>query len=155
MHPAAAFEIKQHCTALISELDWAGCETVKLDQTTDGMLIGSSETTFAIDLDGDLTAEDTIGIASLIDVLCELSRCHQVDWCIEHDYEDEPIGCVREGIADVAVIEELSTICTIGEMLGDFDDDLDLSDQEWSEQIQADLRADDGEPKLLKFPGVE
>ena len=92
MHPAAAFEIKQHAEVLNKGLDWSGCEQVRLDQSTGGTLAGSSETTFAIDLDGDLTAQDTLGMASLIDVLCELSRCHSVDWCIEHDYEDEIVA---------------------------------------------------------------
>ena len=52
------------------------------------------------------------------------------------------------------MIEELGTICTIGEMLGDFDDDLDLSDQDWSHEKQQQMLSED-EPQFLKFPGVE
>ena len=75
-----------------------------------------------------------------------------MDWEIEHDYEPDVIGYIREGVADLEVIEELETIRTIGEMLGDFDDQeigeenflVELSESEASE-----------EPRLLKFPGLE
>ena len=64
---------------------------------------------------------------------------------------------IREGVADLAVIEELETIRTIGEMLGDFDDDEvidDIGQASLFSDIAAELADDQEGPRLLKFPGI-
>ena len=160
MHPARAYEIKKHAAELNGLYEWVGSEEVVLDQGTDGILAGSSTTSFVVDpeIAGQLIVanEQSAGdIATLIDVLCELSRCHDVDWEIEHDYEPDVVGCIRGGVADVRVLEELETIRTIGEMLGNLDDDFDddLEDEESYADAQAVGEEHDG-PRLLKFPGT-
>jgi hypothetical protein len=160
MHPARAYEIKKHAAELNALYAWVGSDEVGLDQSTDGILAGSSATSFVIDAEGadqDLVAnEQSAGdIATLIDVLCELSRCHDVDWEIEHDYEPDVVGCIRGGVADVRVLEELETIRAIGEMLGNFDEDFedDLEDDDSYLDAQAVGDEQDG-PRLLKFPGI-
>lgn len=163
MHPALAFQIKRRANQLNSNFGWDGCESVQLEQTTNGLLGGSSTTMFAADPDFDMGINDETAsdIAALIDVLCELSREFEVDWQIEHDYEEDVVGCIREGIADVEVIEELETICAIGEMLGDFEgdgedfDDESIDNGTWDDGTQVSLLLDTDEPRLLKFPGVE
>ena len=154
MHPAAAFEIKKQASELNDLYAWNGCEEVVLEQRTDGILAGSSVTSFVVDaefLAADASLDSAGDIARLIDVLCELSRCHEVDWEIEHDYEPEVVGCIREGIADIELIEELETIQTIGEMLGDFDE----HELETDHMIEVPDAEDYEGPRLLKFPGLD
>ena len=57
---------------------------------------------------------------------------------------------------DPEVLEELETIRTIGEMLGDFDD-VELADVISPADYLADvLEPEDADgPRLLKFPGIE
>ena len=160
MHPALAFELKKRAVELNELYEWGCCEEVTLNQQTDGLLQGSSATSFVADpeeLDEHESIESAGDMATLVDVLCELSRCHEVDWEIRHDYEPDVIGFIREGVADLAVIEELETIRTIGEMLGDFDDDEVIEDMGQSSlfsEIAAELSDDQEGPRLLKFPGI-
>ena len=46
MHPARAFEIKQHAERLVEGYMWFSCEPVMLQQKTDGHLAGNSKPNF-------------------------------------------------------------------------------------------------------------
>ena len=163
MHPARAFEIKKYAAELNEMYAWIGCDQVVVNQSTDGLLGGASTTSFIIDAEFveemESSNEESAGdIATLIDVLCELSRAHDVDWEIEHDYEPDVIGCIRNGIADIQVLEELETIRTIGEMLGDFDDDeLDeeLDDDTSNLRDTSGVSKEVDGPRLLRFPTTD
>ncbi len=48
----------------------------------------------------------------LLDVLCQLSRDHRVDWEISHDFSDGPVGSIRSGVADVEVVAEIERALT-------------------------------------------
>ncbi len=48
----------------------------------------------------------------LLDVLCQLSREHRVDWEISHDYRDGPVGYIRSGVADGEVVAEIEKVLT-------------------------------------------
>lgn len=159
MHPAQAFEIKKQAANLNDLYSWEGCDEVGLEQKSDGFLSGSSPTTFVADAEmlHEFDSLESAGdMEALVDVLCELSRNHEVDWEIRHDYEPDVIGYIREGIADIEVLEELETIRTIGEMLGDFDD-VELADVISPADYLADILEpeDAAGPRLLKFPGID
>ena len=163
MHPAQAFEIKQHAEKLVGRYSWGGCEPVLLQQQTDGYLTGQSKPIFfpaEVDSGGaDLDALPGGTVLALAEVLCVLSREHDVDWEIGHNYEPEPIGCICNGIADQDLIEQLETFGSIGDLLDDMlegdddqwqDDELDFVDDQ-----SGDEDRDDEEPRVLKFPGTE
>ena len=167
MHPAQAFEIKQHAESLVGRYSWLSCEPISLKQQPDGYLSGQSKPTFfpaeveseAVHIDG--MPDGTV--LSLAEVLCVLSREHGVDWSIGHDYEPEPIGQISNGVAGEDLIEQLETFGSIGDLL---DDSLDSFDGEnpdtWSANSNNDVESaaqgedhDDEGPRLLKFPSVE
>lgn len=164
MHPKLAFQIKKRAAQLNTIYPWAGCESVQLQQGTDGILGGDSTTCFLADPDLDVGINDAAAsdIAALVDVLCELSREFEVDWQLEHDYETDVVGYIRFGIADAEVLEELETICAIGEMIGEYDEEEGIEEafgdddgSAWATELQVQLIDDPDEPRLLKFPGVE
>ena len=146
MHPAQAYAIKQHAEQLVDGYLWHSCEPVVLDQQSDGYLTGQSKPNFyPAEIDSD--------------VLCVLSRDHGVYWMIEHDFEEEPIGRIRDGVADDDLVEQLETVGSMGDLL----DDLDETDESSWETVELGLLdhtrgdddPDDDEPRVLKFPGTE
>lgn len=164
MHPALAYEIKQHAERLIGEYMWLGCEPVVLRQQTSGYLAGQSKPNF-FPAEIDAHAVHTKGVPdgtvlALAEVLCVLSRDHGVDWDIGHDYEPEPIGCICNGVADSELIEQLETFGSIGDLLDDMLEDDDESEWETPgfglvDDASSDEDLDDEEPRVLKFPGAE
>lgn len=163
MHPARAFEIKQHAELLIRRFLWASCEPVLLRQQHDGRLVGQSKPVFfPAEIDGG--DHDPHGlpdgtVMTLAEVLCELSREYEVEWEIGHDYEPAPIGVIAGGVVDDDLMEQLETFGSIGDLLED------VSDQEESEWESFEFDQprerswprgfDDEEPRVLKFPGTD
>jgi hypothetical protein len=170
MHPARAYEIKQHAERLVEGFVWFSCQPVLLQQTTDGYLGGHSKPNF-FPAESDPGAPHADGlpdgtIVTLAELLCVLSREHGVNWDVGHDYEPEPIGRICDGIADPELIEQLETFGSMGDllddMMGEWDDDLawdgveDLLPEEPSGKKEAnERRFDEEEPRVLKFPGTE
>jgi hypothetical protein len=163
MHPARAYEIKQHAQRLIDGYTWVSCEPVIVHQQSDGYLAGQSKPNF-FPAEIEAHAADMEGIPdgtvlALAEVLCLLSRDHGVDWDIAHDYEPDPIGRICDGVADVDLIEQLETLGSLGDLL---DEMLEDDDAEWESSgfgVVDDPSSDDDhqeeEPRVLKFPGTE
>ena len=122
--PSEAEAIDQTAARLCDDPEWAGCEPVDFFECLDanlnggpypeGHLSGSSKLSFQAPEELALPGEETriVTIRDLIDTLCQVSRDHQVDWEIEHDYHIGPVGYIRSGLADdnlVAEIDRLST----------------------------------------------
>jgi hypothetical protein len=176
MHPALAFEIKQHAERLIGQYAWLSCEPISLQQQSDGYLEGQSKPSF-FPAEADAHEADLEGlpdgtVLTLAEVLCSLSREHGIDWQLGHDYEPDWIGRICNGVADVELIEQLETFGSIGDLLDEaldeFDDnDLEEGDFQWkSGEIDffddsklsedgEDEDLDDTGPRVLKFPGSE
>ena len=51
-----------------------------------------------------------VTIRDLIDALCQISREHQIDWEIGHDYHDGPVGYIRSGLADDKLVAEIDRL---------------------------------------------
>ncbi len=165
MHPARAYEIKQHAEQLIKQYTWLSCEPVLLEQNSDGVLAGNSKPNFfPAELDPESASLEGLPdgtIVTLAEVLCVLSRDHGVNWEIGHDYEPEPIGWIQEGVADADLIDQLETFGSIGDLLDDL-----ASEEEDAAEAEAvpkgsrrntngEKEQDDEEPRLLKFPGTQ
>jgi hypothetical protein len=58
----------------------------------------------------------------MLDVLCRLSREHGVDWGIEHDESDGPIGYIRGDICDDEVLRKIESFDELGDILREFED---------------------------------
>lgn len=173
MHPALAFEINQHAQRLTSGYTWLSCEPVILDQRPDGFLGGGSKPNFVPDPIDAQSAESSSlpdgTVMTMVEVLCELSRDHPVDWEICHDYEPGPIGRIREGQAETELVEQLETLGTIGDLLDELADE---EEADWEMEVtgfgahvaetdepnqpeSSETDDDDDEPRVLKFPGAE
>lgn len=163
MHPAQAFEIKQHAERLIERYLWASCEPVLLHQQTDGHLVGQSKPTFfPAEINGGSHRCNGLSdgtVMTVAEVLCELSREFGIHWEIGHDYEPQPIGVIGDGVVDDELMEQLETFGSIGDLLDDFADEEDVDDealQQMPDQRRDSRRdCDEEEPRVLKFPGSE
>jgi hypothetical protein len=163
MHPAQAFEIKQHAERLIHRYMWVSCEPVSLQQNTDGYLAGQSKPNF-FPAEAEGAGPDLEGLCdgtvmTLAEVLCVLSREHGIDWDIGHDYEPDPIGRISNGVANNDLMEQLETLGSIGdlldEMVEDEDSDWESAEFWFSDDSAGNEDSDDEEPRVLKFPGTE
>ena len=175
VHPALAFELKERVSELSSKFTWILCDAPMIDHNRDGYLAGSIEPIFPGDEEPAFgEASEASGDGSLmvaIEILSELSRHHAVDWDLVHDYETESIGQIIEGTPEPELLDELESVISIGNMFGDFIDE----DGEWDDSHpdnpkwdDADanwritpvdeppsLRIENGDPYVLKFPGVK
>src|SRR5205823_4902371 len=73
----------------------------------DGHLCGCSKPSFRPHPD-DAAAAVREGLPDgtpldMLDILCQLSRDHGIDWEIDHDESDGPVGYIRSGVADEEV----------------------------------------------------
>lgn len=165
MHPALAFEIGEDVDRLVQQFDWCNCGPVKLKQETDGFLAGECGAWFRTDddLENPFSSLPPAVLMTVIEVLCDLSANHDVDWVIGHDYEMGPVGRICDGIADADLIEEIETLDSIGDLIEDIDRDECEADDDWRGFELRDYHAappvedetDDDGPRLLKFPGTD
>ncbi len=127
---------------------WLSCEPVCFhpDQG-DGRLLGRSKPNFDPHPD-DVAAAQQEAISDgtardVIDILCQISREYGVDWEFSHDYDPGPVGFIRNGVCDRNVLDLAKGFDDLGDILAD---ELRLEDEEPDDD-------DEGEPRILKFPG--
>ena len=113
---AEAEAIDETAGRLCDDDTWGdGCEEIHffecLGKYADGHLTGSSKPNFQADR-GAIPGEERriVTIRDLIDALCQISRDHQVDWEISHDYSDGPVGYIRSGSADDKLVAEVDRL---------------------------------------------
>ncbi|WP_165224057.1 hypothetical protein [Aquisphaera insulae] len=119
---AEAEAIDQAAARLCDDPDWVGCEPVCFSECIDadlgdgiypdGYLSGSSKPGMRPHREYVIPGEETrfVTIRDLIDALCQISRDHQVDWEIGHDYHDGPVGTIRSGLADDELVAEIDRL---------------------------------------------
>ncbi len=118
--PVSAAEsevIDEAAGRLCDDRDCFGWEEVTLDlECPDGHLLGGSKPHLWLRPDDAASAagEELAKrrTRDLLDVLCQLSGDHQVDWEISHDYSDGPVGYIRNGVADGEVVAEIEKALT-------------------------------------------
>lgn len=114
---AEAEAIDQAAARLCDDPHWGvGCEEICFDECFDayaqGHLSGSSKLSLKARREYAIPGVETriITIHDLIDALCKISREHQVDWEIGHDYHDGPVGSIRSGLADDNLVAEIDRL---------------------------------------------
>ncbi len=154
MHPARAYEIRQSAERLISQYSWNAFAPVILSQQTDGHVSGSSRmNSMPEEAEVDSATADRLPegtITTFVEVLCQLSQTHGVDWDICDDYEPDSIGCIRDGIAEAKLLEQLEMLSRLGELLEESDEE-----EEIGEHQEDDRGWEEEGPILLKFPTGE
>jgi hypothetical protein len=134
---------------------WLSCEPVNLAHQPDGCLLGSSKPNFqpaSVDaFEGEELPDGSL--RDLLDALCALSRTHDVDWEIRHDYSEGLIGSVQNGTCDGELLDQIEALADAGMLLQDLAGDFDTSTGVTSPQSQAqpNLRNEDEVPPILKF----
>jgi hypothetical protein len=96
--------------------EWVGCEPIFFHEClaayADGHLSGSSKPSLKphqSPLIPDLETR-VATVRDMIDALCQISRDHQIDWEIGHDYHDGPVGYIRSGLADDKLVAEIDRL---------------------------------------------
>jgi len=93
-------------------------------------------------------------IKDVLDILCELSREHEVSWEISHDYSGGPIGCIHGGVCDREVLKQIKGLAKAGRLIqefaGEFEPPADVP-QTRPRRRQRDPDNEDDEPQILKF----
>jgi hypothetical protein len=115
--------IRHAANAACSGRTWLSCEPVHFWTTEDNRLEGSSKPNFMSHPDDAASAAEQglpDGTArDLLDVLCQLSRDHGIDWEISHDHSDGPIGYIRGGVSDGEVLARVEAFTDLGDILAE------------------------------------
>jgi hypothetical protein len=95
-------------------------------------------------------------LCDLLDILCQLSREHRIDWEISHDYSDGPIGYIRGGVCDDAVLTQIEAFADLGDVLGDLMGDSEAQQPAFPLSAFGDSERDmdeddDDGPSILSF----
>jgi hypothetical protein len=103
---------------------WLGCEPVHFVSDEDGYLLGFSKPNFVPHPDDVAAAEQEKlpngTTRDMIDILCQLSRDHAIDWEISHDFSDGPIGHIKSGTCDEEVLAQIEIFSELPDILGEF-----------------------------------
>jgi hypothetical protein len=123
--PKKPASLEAMCNQLCRGRTWLSCEPVCFfDSNDDGHMLGGSKPNFMPHPD-DVASAESEGlpdgrIQDALNVLCQLSRDHGVDWEISHDYSDGPIGLIRNGHADPEVLQQIEGFGELGDILEEF-----------------------------------
>jgi len=125
--PAEASTIVWAALAANQGRTWLSCEPVFLSVERSGHISGFSKPNFTPDPD-DAASAASEGLPDgtfrdLVDILCKLSIEHGVEWEMSHDYEPDPIGFIRGGVADEQMLEEIEALADLGDVLSDLEDE--------------------------------
>jgi hypothetical protein len=120
--------VKKSCDELCRGRTWLGCEPVGFyPDHDDRHMSGSSKPNFQPHPD-DVASAAREGLPDgttrdMLDILCQLSRDHGIDWELRHDYSNGPIGYIRGGVCDGPVLSQIEALADLGDILaGDMED---------------------------------
>jgi hypothetical protein len=121
--PIKVDAIVQAASILCRGRTWLSCEPVGFLRRDDGRLFGGSKPNFQPHPD-DVASAAREGLPDgtardMLDILCQLSRDHGIDWEIRHDHSDGPVGYIRNGICDDEVVAQIEAFADLGDILGD------------------------------------
>lgn len=144
--PSTRVAIDASCTKLCRGRTWLSCEPVSFfGGDDDGHMMGGSKPNFMPHPD-DVASAMSEGlpdgtVQDALDVLCQLSRDHRVDWEISHDDSDGPIGFIRSGQADPEVVVRIEAFGSLGDLLAEYGLD----------EFGGPVDDDDNGPRILSF----
>jgi hypothetical protein len=145
---AKAEAVDQAVEILCHGRTWLSCEPALVDRDQDGHLSGSSKPNLNPQPeDVRSAAEEDLPDGTtrdVLDILCQISREHGVDWEIRHDYSNGPVGYIRKGVADAKVVNLMWGFPDLAEMVGD------AEAEDGGAHAGADDDEDDG-PSILPF----
>ncbi len=127
--------IDADCRRLCEGRTWLSCEPVHFGDV-DGRMWGGSKPNYMPHpddvADAALQGLPDGTIQDALNILCQLSRDHGVDWEITHDEADGPIGFIRNGHADYEVVTQLEQFASLVEVLEEYREEFwqDLVDEE-------------------------
>jgi hypothetical protein len=133
---------------------WLSCEPVCLfEDQEDGHLFGGSKPNFAPHPDDIAAAEREDlpdgTINDVLQILCDVSETHGVDWEISHDELPGPIGFVRNGIPDPELIGQIEAFAGICGSLGDLESWFTENDA--TPDPDSDSENDDDGPSIIRL----
>jgi len=127
--------IDADCRRLCEGRTWLSCEPVHFGDV-DGHMWGGSKPNYMPHpddaADAALQGLPDGTVQDALNILCQLSRDHGVDWEITHDEADGPIGFIRNGQADYEVVTQLEQFASLVDVLEEYREEFwqDLVDEE-------------------------
>ena len=121
--PAEAAAIRETARDICRGRTWLSCEPVRFHTASeDGHLCGSSKPNFHPHPD-DVVSAAREGLPDgtardMLDVLCRLSRDHNIDWQISHDESGGPVGLIRAGECDGEIMDRVEAFADLADYLG-------------------------------------
>lgn len=146
--------ISESTDALNERRTWLSCEPVHFfDNRRDGHLFGGSklnvfphpdDAASAARMqspDGTMLADGTA--RDVVDILGRLSQDYGIDWELSHDYDPNPIGFIRDGVAQERLLQRIGALADLPGILDDMRVEIDDTEDEddW----------EDDEPSILPF----
>jgi hypothetical protein len=139
---------------------WLSCEPVHFYRGEDGYLEGGCKPNFMPHPD-DAASAASEGLPDgttrdMLDILCQLSRDHAVDWEIRHDHSDGTVGYIRDGVCDDDVLMRIEALADLGNMLEDLMADSETQPGDFPASASGDADPDEDEddgagPSILSF----
>jgi hypothetical protein len=135
---------------------WLSCEPVSIfGEQEDGHLFGGSKPNFMPHPDdvAEAQAENLPDgtILDVLEILCDVSESHGVDWEFSHDHDPGPIGFVRNGIAESQLREQIDAFAELCGAIGECESD--FADDSTSTNHESESGEDDDPPILRLWPG--
>jgi len=103
---------------------WLSCEPVHFfADSEDGHLLGGSKPNI-MPHPNDVAAAAQVDLPDgttrdMLEILCQLSRDHAVNWEISHDESDGPVGYILAGVCDEEVSVQIGALAHMGDILGE------------------------------------
>jgi hypothetical protein len=147
--PEEAVAIPRAAEQATTGRTWLSCEPVHFlegESEDGGQLFGGSKPNFSPHPD-DAASAASEGlpdgdIQDLFDVLCQLSRDHNIDWEIGHDHEPGPIGYIRDGVCDPRLRGLPEALADLARLIGEFEHADPLDEDEGEDPGILRLRGD-------------
>ncbi len=120
--PSEAEAVKQAAKVACHGRTWLGCEPVRFfsGQGDDRLLGGSKPNFQPHPRDAAAAANEGLPdgtVRDMLDVLGRLSRDFSIDWEINHDHSDGPVGFIRGGPCDEQVLSQVEAFADLGDIL--------------------------------------
>lgn len=157
--PKRAAAIREAADPLCEGRTWLSCEPVYFFSGHDaGHLHGGSKPNFQPDPEEAAEAAQSPlpdgTVRDMLDVLCELSRIHGVDWELSHDYDPAPAGYIRNGVADDSLTGIIDAFASLPGFLEEAMMEMEglVDERAGGSARKKPPDDDDAAPRILRFP---
>jgi hypothetical protein len=160
---ARAKAIRRAASTLNKGRTWLSCEPVGFfTEREDGRLCGGSKPNFLPHPDDVASAAREAlpdgTVLDMLEILCQLSRDHAVDWEFSHDHDPGPIGFIRGGVCEEGLLGQIEAIGELADIMSELTEEAEGQPDGFGssapgtpERGQDQEEEDDDGPPILPF----